>query len=92
MPKYVAGGRPLWLEPHSTVSVPALPSFFATGSADSVIGIWDADELICRQTLSPTESLIRDLSISHDGQLLVASTEDDVMELVCLFSARGGAP
>ena len=56
--------------------------FYATGSADAIVGIWDANELICARTVSRMEWQIRTLSFSYDGQLLAIGSEDPVIDIV----------
>ena len=56
--------------------------FYATGSADAIVGIWDANELICARTVSRMEWHIRTLSFSYDGQLLAIGSEDPVIDIV----------
>jgi len=50
--------------------------YFATGSADSLVSIWDAQELACIKTFSRLEWPVRTISFSFDSQLLASGSED----------------
>lgn len=54
---------------------------FATGSADALVSVWDAKELVCVRTLSRLDWPIRTLSFSHDGKLIASASEDLVIDL-----------
>ncbi|XP_074642173.1 THO complex subunit 3-like [Tubulanus polymorphus] len=50
--------------------------YFATGSADALVSLWDMNELVCVRTLSRLDWPVRTLSFSHDGKLLASASED----------------
>ena len=50
--------------------------YFATGSADALVSVWDANELACIKTFSRLEWPVRTISFSHDGVLLASASED----------------
>ena len=63
--------------------------YFATGSADALVSVWDANELACIKTFARLEwpversknnfqyrSQVRTISFSHDGALLASASED----------------
>jgi THO complex subunit 3 len=50
--------------------------YFATGSADALVSIWDAQELACIKTFSRLEWPVRTISFSYDSQLLASGSED----------------
>jgi len=51
-------------------------NYFATGSADALVSVWDAHELACTRTFSRLEWPVRTISFSHDAQLLASASED----------------
>ena len=55
--------------------------YFASGSADTLTSLWSAAELICVRTFARSESPIRNLSFSFDGQLLAAASESSSVHL-----------
>jgi len=50
--------------------------YFATGSADALVSVWDARELACVKTFSRLEWPVRTISFSHDAALLASASED----------------
>ncbi|KAI8916529.1 WD40-repeat-containing domain protein, partial [Powellomyces hirtus] len=55
--------------------------YFATGSADALICLWDIEELICLRTFGTLEWPVRTISISHDGELIASGSEDRVIDI-----------
>ncbi|XP_052772137.1 THO complex subunit 3-like [Mya arenaria] len=55
--------------------------YFAAGSADALVSIWDAKELACVRTISRLEWPIRSLSFSHDGKMLASASEDLIIDI-----------
>ncbi|XP_064602865.1 THO complex subunit 3-like [Liolophura sinensis] len=55
--------------------------YFATGSADALVSLWDVSELICVRTFSRLEWPVRTLSFSHDGKMLASASEDLVIDI-----------
>ncbi|KER20940.1 hypothetical protein T265_15203 [Opisthorchis viverrini] len=55
--------------------------YFAVGSADALVSIWDADEFVCIRTLSRLEWPVRTLGFSHDAKLLAAASEDHFIDI-----------
>ena len=51
-------------------------SYFAVGSADALVSLWDVNELACLHTFSRLDWPVRTLSFSHDGKLLASASED----------------
>ncbi|EFJ07957.1 hypothetical protein SELMODRAFT_185709 [Selaginella moellendorffii] len=50
--------------------------YFAVGSADALVSLWDASEMLCVRTFTKLEWPVRTISISHDGQYLASASED----------------
>jgi THO complex subunit 3 len=50
--------------------------YFATGSADALVSLWDAEELACVRVFSRLDWPVRTISFSHDGNLLASASED----------------
>ncbi|XP_065890171.1 THO complex subunit 3-like [Dysidea avara] len=55
--------------------------YFATGSADALVSLWDVDELVCIRTFSRLDWPIRAMSFNHDGKLIASSSEDLVVDI-----------
>jgi len=54
---------------------------FAVGSADSLVSLWDARELVCLRTFGNLNSMVRTISISHDGQFIASGSEDTFIDI-----------
>jgi len=50
--------------------------YFAVGSADALVSLWDVNELACLHTFSRLDWPVRTISFSHDGKLLASASED----------------
>ncbi|XP_052682680.1 THO complex subunit 3-like [Crassostrea angulata] len=55
--------------------------YFATGSADALVSIWDVAELACSRTFSTLEWPVRTQSFSHDGKMLASASEDLIIDI-----------
>mmetsp|Transcript_34754 Transcript_34754/g.48182 ORF Transcript_34754/g.48182 Transcript_34754/m.48182 type:complete len:317 (+) Transcript_34754:236-1186(+) len=62
--------------------------YFAVGSADSLVSIWDADEKICLRTLARFNWPVRTISISHDGNYLASASEDLLIDFANLHTGE----
>eukprot|EP01111_Echinosteliopsis_oligospora_P018896 TRINITY_DN8901_c0_g1_i1.p1 TRINITY_DN8901_c0_g1~~TRINITY_DN8901_c0_g1_i1.p1 ORF type:complete len:356 (+),score=91.44 TRINITY_DN8901_c0_g1_i1:129-1070(+) len=58
-----------------------LNRYFAVGSADSLVSLWDLKEMICLRTFGEFQFPLRTLSFSFDGQLLAMAGEDDFIDV-----------
>ncbi|XP_037949030.1 THO complex subunit 3-like [Teleopsis dalmanni] len=50
--------------------------YFAVGSADSLVSVWNANELSCQHVIERLEWPVRTISFSHDGKLIASGSED----------------
>lgn len=55
--------------------------YFATGSADAQVSLWDANELACLRMISRLEWPVRTISFSHDEKLIASASEDLVIDI-----------
>ncbi|XP_059612051.1 THO complex subunit 3 [Phlebotomus argentipes] len=55
--------------------------YFATGSADALVSLWDAEELSCIRVFSRLDWPVRTISFSHDGRLLASASEDLLIDI-----------
>ncbi|KJE91395.1 transducin family protein/WD-40 repeat family protein [Capsaspora owczarzaki ATCC 30864] len=62
--------------------------FFATGSADSLVSIWDAYELICLRTVQQFDLPIRAIGFSHDSQFIASASEDKFIDISAVDNAE----
>ncbi|XP_020811613.1 THO complex subunit 3 [Drosophila serrata] len=55
--------------------------YFATGSADAQVSLWDAHELACLRMISRLEWPVRTISFSHDEKLIASASEDLIIDV-----------
>ncbi|XP_063901170.1 THO complex subunit 3-like [Zophobas morio] len=55
--------------------------YFATGGADSLLCIWDAEEFIPIRVVSRYETALESLSFSYDGSIIAVASESHKLEL-----------
>ncbi|KAI8820465.1 WD40-repeat-containing domain protein [Fimicolochytrium jonesii] len=55
--------------------------YFATGSADALVALWDLDSLLCLRTFGTLEWPVRTISMSHDGELIASGSEDRIIDI-----------
>ena len=55
--------------------------YFATGSADAIVSLWDLDTMACLRTFDKLVWPVRTISISHDGQYLASGAEDALIDI-----------
>ncbi|XP_059473059.1 THO complex subunit 3 [Neocloeon triangulifer] len=55
--------------------------YFATGSADALVSLWDVNDLVCLRTFQRLDWPVRTLSFSHDGKLLASASEDLIIDI-----------
>ncbi|XP_076465754.1 THO complex subunit 3-like isoform X1 [Babylonia areolata] len=55
--------------------------YFATGSADALVSLWDLNDLVCIRTFARLDWPIRTISFSHDGKMLASASEDLVIDI-----------
>ena len=55
--------------------------YFAVGSADAVVSLWDLQSFICLRTFTRLDWPVRTLSFSHDGKYIASASEDLVLDI-----------
>lgn len=56
-------------------------NYFAVGSADALVSIWDASHMVCVRTISRLDWPVRTLGFSHDGRYLASGSEDHFVDV-----------
>jgi len=55
--------------------------YFAVGSADALVSLWDINELCCLRTFGNLDWPLRTISFSFDGQLIATASEDLLIDI-----------
>ncbi|XP_042037664.1 THO complex subunit 3-like isoform X2 [Salvia splendens] len=50
--------------------------YFAVGSADSLVSLWDIKEMLCVRTFAKLEWPVRTISFNHTGEYIASASED----------------
>jgi THO complex subunit 3 len=62
--------------------------YFAVGTADALVSIWDLSSFTCVRTLDLLEWPVRTLGFSADGQYLAAGSEDLFVEIASVATGE----
>ncbi|KAL6195233.1 hypothetical protein ACLB2K_030853 [Fragaria x ananassa] len=62
--------------------------YFAVGSADSLVSLWDIKEMLCVRTFTKLESPVRTISFNHTGEYLACASEDWFIDIANVQTAR----
>lgn len=52
-------------------------TFLASGGNDSIIALWDFEELLCQGTISDSDNQVKQLDFSPCGEFLAAISFDE---------------
>ncbi|XP_035207449.1 THO complex subunit 3-like [Stegodyphus dumicola] len=55
--------------------------YFATGSVDALVSLWDVETLVCVRTFSRLEWPVRTISFSYDSCMLASASEDHLVDI-----------
>ncbi|RDA92299.1 hypothetical protein CP533_3261, partial [Ophiocordyceps camponoti-saundersi (nom. inval.)] len=84
-----------------TVELSPTAKYIATGGSDSIISLWDTEDLICQRTISSLAGPVRSISFTWDGSYIVGGTDEgsgldvhhvETGELVHTFKTAGSSP
>ncbi|KAG6557382.1 hypothetical protein Mapa_000651 [Marchantia paleacea] len=50
--------------------------YFAVGSADALVSLWEVSEMLCARTFTKLEWPVRTISFNYDGQYIASASED----------------
>ncbi|KAL9270857.1 THO complex subunit 3-like protein [Drosera capensis] len=60
--------------------------YFAVGSADSLVSLWDIRELLCVRTFTKLEWPVRTISFNYTGEYIASASEDLLIDIASLPS------
>lgn len=55
--------------------------FFATGSSDGLVSLYDIEEYLCVRMFGRLEQPVRTIGFSYDGELIAAGSEDPFIDI-----------
>lgn len=62
--------------------------YFAVGSADALVSLWDVENLACIRTFSRLDWPVRSISFSHDAKLIASGSEDHIIDIGVVSSGE----
>ncbi|CAH2069784.1 unnamed protein product [Thlaspi arvense] len=62
--------------------------YFAVGSADSLVSLWDISEMLCLRTFTKLESPVRTISFNHSGEYIASASEDFFIDIANVETGR----
>ena len=54
---------------------------FATGAADALVSLWDAEENVCLRSFARLDWPVRAVTFSHDSTLIASASEDPFIDI-----------
>ncbi|TVU09048.1 hypothetical protein EJB05_42488 [Eragrostis curvula] len=70
------------------IAMDPLDRYFAVGSADSLVSLWDVKELLCIKTFSKLEWPVRTVSFNHTGEFIAYASEDPFIDIANIQTGR----
>ncbi|KAL6838989.1 hypothetical protein ACP4OV_031216 [Aristida adscensionis] len=62
--------------------------YFAVGSADSLVSLWNVKELLCIKTFTKLEWPVRTVSFNHTGEFIACASEDPFIDIANVQTGR----
>ncbi|XP_042754636.1 THO complex subunit 3 isoform X2 [Lactuca sativa] len=70
------------------IAIDPLGRYFAVGSADSLVSLWDISEMLCVRTFTKLEWPVRTISFNHTGEYIASASEDLFIDISNVESGR----
>lgn len=70
------------------IAIDPLGRYFAVGSADSLVSLWDIKEMLCVQTFTKLEWPVRTISFNHTGEYIASASEDLFIDIANVETGR----
>ncbi|CAB4312252.1 unnamed protein product [Prunus armeniaca] len=70
------------------IAIDPLGRYFAVGSADSLVSLWDISEMLCVRTFTKLESPVRTISFNNTGEYLASASEDLFIDISNVQTGR----
>ncbi|KDO73999.1 hypothetical protein CISIN_1g0213191mg, partial [Citrus sinensis] len=70
------------------IAIDPMGRYFAVGSADSLVSLWDISEMLCVRTFTKLEWPVRTISFSHTGDYIASASEDLFIDISNVHTGR----
>ncbi|CAN0922946.1 THO complex subunit 3 [Linum grandiflorum] len=84
---HTAGCYCIAIDPKGRCVVQKFP-YFAVGSADSLVSLWDISEMLCVRTFTKLEWPVRTISFNHTGEYIASASEDLFIDISNVQTGR----
>lgn len=71
-----------------TLSSECTGRFIASGAADSLVCVWDLENMSCANSMDHIGTAIRSLDFNHDGNYLAIGSEDNSIDIINLYTGK----
>ncbi|GFS45216.1 transducin/WD40 repeat-like superfamily protein [Actinidia rufa] len=70
------------------IAIDPLGRYFAVGSADSLVSLWDISEMLCVRTFTKLEWPVRTISFNYTGEYIASASEDLFIDISNVQTGR----
>ncbi|XP_031480177.1 THO complex subunit 3 [Nymphaea colorata] len=70
------------------IAIDPLGRYFAVGSADALVSLWDMSEMLCVRTFTKLEWPVRTVSFNHTGEYIASASEDLFIDISNVQTGR----
>ncbi|EYU33742.1 hypothetical protein MIMGU_mgv1a0114402mg, partial [Erythranthe guttata] len=70
------------------IAIDPVGRYFAVGSADSLVSLWDVNEMLCVRTFTKLEWPVRTISFNHTGEYIASASEDLFIDIANVQTGR----
>nr|CAD1831420.1 unnamed protein product [Ananas comosus var. bracteatus] len=70
------------------IAMDPLGRYFAVGSADSLVSLWNVKEMLCIKTFTKLEWPVRTVSFNYTGEYIASASEDPVIDIANVQTGR----
>ncbi|KAG2682716.1 hypothetical protein I3760_11G203600 [Carya illinoinensis] len=66
------------------IAIDPIGRYFAVGSADSLVSLWDISQMLCERTFTKLEWPVRTISFNYTGDYIASASEDLFIDIVSI--------
>ncbi|CAM8934830.1 hypothetical protein QQ045_014221 [Rhodiola kirilowii] len=70
------------------IAIDPIGRYFAVGSADSLVSLWDISEMLCVRTFTKLEWPVRTISFNYTGDYIASASEDLFIDIANVETGR----
>ncbi|XP_008782985.2 THO complex subunit 3 isoform X1 [Phoenix dactylifera] len=70
------------------IAIDPIGRYFAVGSADSLVSLWDISEMLCVRTFTKLEWPVRTISFNYTGEFIASASEDPFIDISNVQTGR----